>query len=148
MKKAQWMPGVIGRTFAALQAALHKLGVTLRRWEHEQRLSYHQKAIRKHHFQLSREGEKRLLKGQDLLVHNVITTQLTPKHHHDYAVLCWDEKDRDFFVISRNNYNPHCAIRLCPEEEAQNQIAQAQAKILGIELHFSDLQQEFNGQSA
>ena len=142
MNKAQLKPGVIARTLAALQTAFHKFGVTLRRWDHEQCLAYHQKAIRKHHFQISHEGEKRLLKGQDLLVHNVITTPSIPKYHHDYSVLCWDEMDKAFFVISRNNYNPHCAIRLCPQEEAQNQIAQAQAKILGIELHFSDLQQE------
>ena len=141
MKKAQFKPGVIARTLAAFQQAVHCIGVTLRRWDHEQRLAYHQKAIRKHHFQISHEGEKRLLKGQDLLVHNVITTPKIPRHHHDYSVLCWDEQDRAFFVIGRNNYNLDCAIRLCPEEEAQNQIAQAQAKILGIELHFSDLQQ-------
>ncbi|WP_156675946.1 hypothetical protein [Pseudomonas sp. Leaf58] len=141
MKKTQSKAGAIGRAFAALKANLHRFGVTLRRCNHQQVLAYHQRAIRKHHFQISHDGQKRLLKGEDLLVQNVITTPSTPKHHHDHAVLCWDGQGRSFFIVTRNNYDSHCAIRLCPQEEAQNQIEQAQAKILGIELHFSDIAQ-------
>lgn len=142
MKKDQMRPGFFNRAIVALREGVHHLGVSMRRWDHRQRLAYHQKSIRKHHFKILEGGEKRLLKGEDLHVRNVITTQVSPKYHLEYSILCWDENNGNFYLIFNNNYNQHCAIRLCPHEEACNQIDQAQAKIFGIQLHFSDLQRE------